>query len=297
MTHVDDVVCHRCKDGGREELLIECDAGCQRWYHIYCMNPRLDAVPGETEVWVCPDCKVVDGFAKRGDIVFAKFFQYPWWPARILDCDSECVINNQVPREGSAWEQDVECEFLGQGTKANIDACRVVSFMNGLATLQHWKNANVGSNDSKLTQAEYNQALGEALDMAAKRRAAIKQVDEETARTAILQAQNRVPPAEPQQQQQQRVFPPQQQQQQQQNDDDDDTDEWIYAMLGANISDEVIRLVLCKKLRCEGSRAAHLLTRCKDMRSPRPKKQLTPQRLPHTPRTKSTKRSRTKTGD
>lgn len=47
-------LCHFCKKGNKEELLLLCD-GCDTGYHTYCHKPKISTVPdGE---WFCADCE------------------------------------------------------------------------------------------------------------------------------------------------------------------------------------------------------------------------------------------------
>ena len=46
--------CHICSMQDREDTMLICD-GCQRGYHLSCLDPPLDSVP-EEEIWCCPEC-------------------------------------------------------------------------------------------------------------------------------------------------------------------------------------------------------------------------------------------------
>uniref|UniRef100_A0A8C9TC76 Bromodomain adjacent to zinc finger domain protein 1A n=1 Tax=Scleropages formosus TaxID=113540 RepID=A0A8C9TC76_SCLFO len=46
--------CKVCRKKGDAENMMLCDA-CDRGHHIYCVRPRLKAVP--TEEWFCPECR------------------------------------------------------------------------------------------------------------------------------------------------------------------------------------------------------------------------------------------------
>lgn len=47
--------CSVCKLPTDEAHMLKCDTrGCNRYYHLYCLQPQLSAVP-ESD-WFCPDC-------------------------------------------------------------------------------------------------------------------------------------------------------------------------------------------------------------------------------------------------
>ncbi|KAI4893977.1 hypothetical protein NFI96_015495 [Prochilodus magdalenae] len=46
--------CKMCRKKGDAENMLLCD-GCDRGHHIYCVRPKLKAVP--TEDWFCPECR------------------------------------------------------------------------------------------------------------------------------------------------------------------------------------------------------------------------------------------------
>ncbi|XP_069049136.1 bromodomain adjacent to zinc finger domain protein 1A [Lepisosteus oculatus] len=46
--------CKVCRKKGDAENMILCD-GCDRGHHIYCVRPKLKAVPAED--WLCPECR------------------------------------------------------------------------------------------------------------------------------------------------------------------------------------------------------------------------------------------------
>lgn len=48
-----DVLCSGCGKGEDDDLILLCDAAnCNKAYHTYCLNPKLDVIPeGE---WYCP---------------------------------------------------------------------------------------------------------------------------------------------------------------------------------------------------------------------------------------------------
>lgn len=51
---VEKVYCPVCKGGEHEELILLCDSdGCHSGYHMYCLNPPLDAIPNGD--WFCPN--------------------------------------------------------------------------------------------------------------------------------------------------------------------------------------------------------------------------------------------------
>ena len=54
IAHYDSVCCELCMDGGREHELVLCD-GCDRGWHISCMNPPRATVP--EGVWFCDACE------------------------------------------------------------------------------------------------------------------------------------------------------------------------------------------------------------------------------------------------
>ncbi|XP_042311899.1 bromodomain adjacent to zinc finger domain protein 1A [Sceloporus undulatus] len=46
--------CKMCRKKGDAESMVLCD-GCDRGYHIYCIRPKLKAVPDGN--WLCPECR------------------------------------------------------------------------------------------------------------------------------------------------------------------------------------------------------------------------------------------------
>ncbi|XP_062863386.1 bromodomain adjacent to zinc finger domain protein 1A isoform X2 [Trichomycterus rosablanca] len=46
--------CKVCRKKGDSENMLLCD-GCDRGHHIYCVRPKLKAVPNED--WLCPECR------------------------------------------------------------------------------------------------------------------------------------------------------------------------------------------------------------------------------------------------
>ncbi|EGR29795.1 SET domain protein, partial [Ichthyophthirius multifiliis] len=48
-------ICEICQDFHNEDKLLLCDY-CEDAYHIYCLNPPLNNVPGEEEDWFCSIC-------------------------------------------------------------------------------------------------------------------------------------------------------------------------------------------------------------------------------------------------
>ncbi|CAB3979425.1 bromodomain adjacent to zinc finger domain 2B-like isoform X1 [Paramuricea clavata] len=50
------VFCQMCRKGDNEELLLLCD-GCDRGYHTYCCQPKLDTIPQGD--WYCTDCIIM----------------------------------------------------------------------------------------------------------------------------------------------------------------------------------------------------------------------------------------------
>lgn len=51
--NIDVLVCELCQGGHHEDQIILCD-GCDKGFHMFCLNPPLDTVPaGE---WLCPMC-------------------------------------------------------------------------------------------------------------------------------------------------------------------------------------------------------------------------------------------------
>lgn len=51
--NIDVLVCELCQGGHHEDQIILCD-GCDKGFHMFCLNPPLDTIPaGE---WLCPMC-------------------------------------------------------------------------------------------------------------------------------------------------------------------------------------------------------------------------------------------------
>lgn len=51
--NIDVLVCELCQGGHHEDQIILCD-GCDKGFHMFCLNPPLEKVPaGE---WLCPMC-------------------------------------------------------------------------------------------------------------------------------------------------------------------------------------------------------------------------------------------------
>ncbi|KAJ8599911.1 hypothetical protein CTAYLR_002841 [Chrysophaeum taylorii] len=174
------VVCCVCSDGGDAAHLIECDAGCGRWWHTRCVDPPLPAVPRGR--WACPRCceKRDDPrpeLARIGDIVFAKFEQFPWWPARVISFGKSQIglVSAEVPRRGNLTGRSVAVDFVARDLEGQVDALRIVPFSVGLETLGNWGAANRGNAavDPSCTSELFEKAVAEALEDAAERDAAI----------------------------------------------------------------------------------------------------------------------------
>lgn len=48
----EDLMCSVCSRPDDERNMLVCD--CKKGYHIYCLSPKLDAIP--TGDWRCPEC-------------------------------------------------------------------------------------------------------------------------------------------------------------------------------------------------------------------------------------------------
>mmetsp|Transcript_49879 Transcript_49879/g.92912 ORF Transcript_49879/g.92912 Transcript_49879/m.92912 type:complete len:86 (+) Transcript_49879:661-918(+) len=56
---VNNIACQVCKRTDQENVLVICgnqdgSQGCERAYHIHCMNPPIPSVPDDN--WFCPEC-------------------------------------------------------------------------------------------------------------------------------------------------------------------------------------------------------------------------------------------------
>ena len=51
-------LCEICGGGENDEQMLLCD-GCNRGYHLYCLNPPMAAIP--TTDWFCMNCLKVSG--------------------------------------------------------------------------------------------------------------------------------------------------------------------------------------------------------------------------------------------
>ena len=90
--------CVVCKQDNDHANLMLCEA-CNGEYHIYCLNPPLEAVPEGD--WFCPKCRPNDGTDNLEELVNAMPVDYTsrfndicwcqggvgygWWPACIFD--------------------------------------------------------------------------------------------------------------------------------------------------------------------------------------------------------------------
>lgn len=48
-------MCEKCGSDDQDDVLLVCD-DCERMYHTFCLDPRLDKVPEGG--WKCNDCVV-----------------------------------------------------------------------------------------------------------------------------------------------------------------------------------------------------------------------------------------------
>ena len=170
---LEDIICEACKRGDDEANLIECDAGCGRWRHLQCCAPPLSSVP---EVWACPACSLPreEGVACRGDVVFAKFAHYPWWPATIRSLKTDTVrISKQPQRRGQLTGVNIDVLYVGRDVNATVDALRCVPFESGLSEMRSYARATKGSFDNgDCPRDAFREAVQLAVDKCAARKAA-----------------------------------------------------------------------------------------------------------------------------
>ena len=173
---IDDIICEKCNRGDDEVHLIECDAGCGRWRHLRCCEPPLTDVP---EVWACPACATPreEGIACKGDVVFAKFAHYPWWPATVRSIkigQPTCKISTSPPRRGHLTGIQIDVLYVGRDVNATVDALRCVPFEGGLGELRSYARATRGAYDGegKCTRQAFREAVQLAVDKACVRKAA-----------------------------------------------------------------------------------------------------------------------------
>ena len=190
---IDDIICEKCNRGDDEVHLIECDAGCGRWRHLRCCEPPLLDVP---EVWACPACATPreEGIACKGDVVFAKFAHYPWWPATVRSIKTgqpTCKISTSPPRRGHLTGIQIDVLYVGRDVNATVDALRCVPFEGGLGELRSYARATRGAYDGegKCTRQAFREAVQLAVDKACARKAARNDTsDAEPFKQALLQS-------------------------------------------------------------------------------------------------------------
>lgn len=51
--NIDVLVCELCQGGHHEDQIILCD-GCDKGFHMFCLNPPMEIVPPGD--WLCPMC-------------------------------------------------------------------------------------------------------------------------------------------------------------------------------------------------------------------------------------------------
>lgn len=47
--------CH-CQKPDRQEIMVQCEKGCGRWFHYDCINMTLDEAESLIDIYVCKDC-------------------------------------------------------------------------------------------------------------------------------------------------------------------------------------------------------------------------------------------------
>ncbi|KAJ2854765.1 hypothetical protein J3B02_002513, partial [Coemansia erecta] len=119
--------CEVCKSGENDEQMLICD-GCDRGFHMYCLNPPLSAIPNND--WYCDSCVLgtstdfgfedgaeytLESFKRKGDEFKRKFFSRYYASSTTAAIDDAIVPEDEVEREfwrlvASPYE-DVEVEY------------------------------------------------------------------------------------------------------------------------------------------------------------------------------------------
>ncbi|KAK8846748.1 hypothetical protein IAR55_005835 [Kwoniella newhampshirensis] len=131
-------VCEVCRGGHAGDKMLICD-GCDRGFHIYCLDPPLASVPTNEE-WFCTSCLLSQGddfgFEEGEDHSITSFqardasFSHAWWnrhrPPPSPGSSSTPGTNPLARRFGKAivTEDDVEREFW-RLTESSTDTVEV----------------------------------------------------------------------------------------------------------------------------------------------------------------------------
>ncbi|WVQ76775.1 hypothetical protein IAR50_006449 [Cryptococcus sp. DSM 104548] len=134
-------VCEICRSGHAAEEILLCD-GCDRGFHIYCLDPPLATVPTNEE-WFCNACLLSQGedfgFEEGDEHSLASFqardqsFAYAWWNCHkdhlshslaTEENDNESSVKPRRFGRISVSEDDIEREFW-RLTESSLDTVDV----------------------------------------------------------------------------------------------------------------------------------------------------------------------------
>ncbi|KAJ1850354.1 hypothetical protein LPJ57_008162, partial [Coemansia sp. RSA 486] len=117
--------CEVCRSGENDEKMLICD-GCDRGFHMYCLNPPLNAIPNND--WYCDSCVLsagsdfgfedgaeytLESFKRKGDEFKRKFFSQHFASTDTVDDGSvpEDVVEREFWRLVASPYEDVEVEY------------------------------------------------------------------------------------------------------------------------------------------------------------------------------------------
>lgn len=124
-------VCEICKAEHDADKILLCD-GCDRGFHIYCLDPPLASVPTNEE-WYCTSCLLSQGedfgFEEGDEHSVASFqardaaFSYAWWNRHVQHNSSWTSINEAQPTDNGDSER-IKPRQLGKVTVSEDDVER-----------------------------------------------------------------------------------------------------------------------------------------------------------------------------
>lgn len=136
--------CFICTKGGH---LICCET-CPTAFHMECLNINIE----EDEIYICEECET-GRMPLYGEVVWAKFARYRWWPSQIIPPSAIPDNIEKLPQK----QFDFCIRFFGAHNYTWLNRDRVYLYQEG-----DWDNSHI-TGDS--LNSSYKKALIEAKDL------------------------------------------------------------------------------------------------------------------------------------